>query len=474
MKKIIYITAVFVSWMSLLTSCSKDFTETKFFQEEQAKPLTSVEQLSSFVRGTYVKMRSSGYLGNRYRAYGEIRSDEMYNTFQVDRFSDATNYTLTSSNADPQLTWKAIYEVIANANIVINASENLSWGESSDQTTVSKEVKRLKGQAYAIRALAFFDLLRLYGQKYSGGTLGVVLPINYDSNVNQPRATIVETEVQIERDFQAALDNIGITNNVANKTEISSWAVKGLMSRYYLYKGDLNKVAELVKDIVDSGKYAVIPSVDLVNSFQKENTPNSIFEIKLGLNGALGVNAYEYLFNSGGYSQIAVLKDTEALYETDDARKKLIFTKTSGRGDFEGFFLNGKFPSLKGDTNLKILRYEEILLNGIEANITSDNAKALEYYNLIRENRGLAKATSVTLEDVKKERILELLGEGFRYWDLLRWGSVIPYYNSNGIEDTSKNRNVGDPLLAFPIPQKETDVPGSLVKANPGYDNYRN
>ena len=80
MKKIIYTALVAVTVNGLiLTSCSDDFTETRFFQSEQAAPLTSVEQLESFVRGTYAKMRNTYYLGSYYRAYAEVRSDQNYN-----------------------------------------------------------------------------------------------------------------------------------------------------------------------------------------------------------------------------------------------------------------------------------------------------------------------------------------------------------------------------------------------------------
>ena len=68
-----------------------------------------------------------------------------------------------------------------------------------------------------------------------------------------------------------------------------------------------------------------------------------------------------------------------------------------------------------------------------------------------------------------------------RYWDLLRWNSTIPYYNQNGVRVSSApssnpnstigDKSVGNNLLAFPIPRKETSSPGSLVVSNPGYDN---
>ena len=451
MKKIIYTALVAVTVNGLvLTSCSDDFTETRFFQSEQAEPLTSVEQLESFVRGTYA----------------EVRSDEMYNNLATDRLTTYTDYTIKSSSSETRSTWKALYGAIADANIVINTSENLTWGKSSNSTTIANKVKNLKGQAYAARALATFDLLRLYGQKYSGGNLGVVLPTVYNPNGMAARATIAETEAQIEADFQAALNNIGSTTNRSDKTFISPLAVKALMTRYYLYKGDYTRVANLVAEIHNTGPYKVVASGDLASSFNKENADNSIFELAVGLNGALGVNAYDYLLNTDGYGQIQVLPSAKALYSTGDVRLNLF--KDKDENDTE--FLLKKFPSVKGIGNIKVIRYEEVLLNGAEAAFQiGDTTTALVYYNLIRQNRGLAAATSLTLSDIKNERVRELIGEGFRYWDLLRWGDAIPYYDSSGVRKSS--RNVGDKLLAMPIPDTETNVSGTLVVSNPGYDN---
>lgn len=467
MKKIIYTALVAVTVNGLiLTSCSDDFTETRFFQAEQAAPLTSVEQLESFVRGTYAKMRNTYYLGSFYRAYAEVRSDEMYNNLATDRLTDYTNYTIKSSSSEARSTWKALYGTIADANIVINASENLTWGKSTKSTEIANRVKNLKGQAYAARALATFDLLRLYGQKYSGGNLGVVLPTVYNPNGMAARATIVETEAQIEADFQAALNNIGSTTNRSDKTFISPLAVKALMTRYYLYKGDYTRVVNLVAEIHNTGPYKVVKHGDLASSFNKENAENSIFELAVGLNGALGVNAYDYLLNTDGYGQIQVLPSAKALYTTGDVRLDLFKDEKGNDTDF----LLKKFPSVKGIGNIKVIRYEEVLLNGAEAAFQNgDTAKALVYYNLVRENRGLAAATSLTLSDIKNERVRELIGEGFRYWDLLRWGDAIPYYDSSG--DQKSSRNVGDKLLAMPIPDTETNVSGTLVVSNPGYDN---
>ena len=175
MKKIIY-TSLFLTGGLLLTSCRKDFTETQFFQSKQAEPLKTVEEASSFVNGTYAKMREMSYLGAYYLAYGEVRSDEIYNDTSVGRFRAESLYTMDANNGDARDTWTTIYGVIANINNVINAPDNLSSQKAGGGAANPIEVKAIKAQAYAIRGMAFFDLLRLYGQKYTGGTLGVPLP----------------------------------------------------------------------------------------------------------------------------------------------------------------------------------------------------------------------------------------------------------------------------------------------------------
>lgn len=476
MKKIVYSALVVLSIIGM-TSCSRDFTETQFFQEEQAAPITTAEQLESFVRGTYLKMRATNYLGNKYRATGQIHTDETYSTTFSGRNIDFATYSLLSTSADPEDIWYAIGQTIGNANIVINSSDNLTYRGTANAQALT-QVKYLKGQAYALRAQALFDLLKLYGQEYSGGSLGVVVPLVYNPNAQQARSTVAETRAQIESDFQAALDNLGTTGKVADKTYLNQYSVKALMSRYYLYKGDYAKVIQYAGDVINSGKYSVIPASELAISFTKENAANSVFELAVGLNGAAGTNSYANLVNSAGYKNIAVLPNVYNSYESGDVRKDLIVQGVVRSGQ-NAYFLNGKFSDVNGNSNIKVIRYEEVLLNAAEAEIQAGSSvNALNYYNKIRQARGLAAASSVTLDLIKKERTLELIGEGLRYWDLLRWNSTIPYYNKNGVRvssdpDNSKigDKSVGNKLLAFPIPRKETASPGSLVVSNPGYDN---
>ncbi|KAF5276738.1 hypothetical protein FQR65_LT16216 [Abscondita terminalis] len=203
------------------------------------------------------------------------------------------------------------YKVIAKANNLINFDISRLDNAAANRTKANFYV----GQAYALRALGFFDLLRLYGQKYTGGDTGWI-------------------------------------------------------------------------DIVGSQKYKIckLSLTVVVNSWSvtvNNATQNSIFELALAAAGMTGATSYGNMINSKGL----------------------------------------EIPLLK----LNMVKYEEIILDGAEAEFKLGNTdKALEYYNMILTNRGLVAATTVTIDDIQLERSKELLGEGFRMWDLLRWGKQVP------------------------------------------------
>ena len=464
-KRLFAIALLTVGVLSLNTSCSDDFVERKFYQNIEQAPLTNYQEIQAFLRGALVSMRSATYYGCDFLAYGEIRSDYMYSNKRSGYYTTVQDYSMLSSDAYARDTWNQIYTMIAKTNIVINTDVDAFSGTSNDLTNS----RFVQGQAYALRALGFFDLLRLYGQKYTGGNLGVVLPLEYDPKAKMPRATITETEAQIEADFNKAIQIMTAnsagsnSNTVTGKTDVSLNAVKGLMSRFYLYKGDYAKVRQLTNEIVASNAYRVVDTPNLVNSFKfifNASSSNSIFELAVGQVSALGTTSYSYKINPNGYSNIQMKSGLfSGLYTANDVRRGLVSTRTSSPA---GQYVTGKYTEVgTGKDNIRVLRYEEILLNGAEAELNGGDAtKALDYYNQVITNRGLEAATAVTLADVKLERVKEFLGEGLRQWDLLRWG------------DTSfKPASVSVQKLAFPIPRAETDIAGSLIQANPGYDN---
>ena len=441
-------------------SCSEDFVKTEFYQSVEQSPLTSSTEVLSAVRGIYSSMRSVNYLGRDYIAYAEIRSAEMSSNGRGGYFASVNGYTMTSDDNYARDTYTQIYTAVAKANIVINTDVNTITGGTAEQA----KVKFYQGQAKVLRAVLFFDLLKLYGQKYTGHVdqLGIALPLVYDARALQARSSVSATEAQIEADFTqglALMQANSTYNGTEGKVELTIDAALAYMSRYYLYKGDYASVRNYVSQLY--GKYSVIPKDSYVTSWTLSNSaPNSIFELALGVQGALGTNSLATIYK-GSYRNIVVRPTMYSTYATGDVRKDVII---QGASNTFRYMLN-KYPNLQGTDNLKLIRYEEVLLNGVEAELNGGSAAtALQYYNQILTNRGLTAATSVSMTELKAERAKELIGEGFRLWDLLRWGDTTTPL-------LGKTTNVN--LLAFPIPRVITDLDGSLIKANPSYDNYQ-
>ncbi|WP_312923004.1 RagB/SusD family nutrient uptake outer membrane protein [Empedobacter brevis] len=453
-KRLFTITILTATILSFNVSCSDDFVEREFYQSVEQAPLTNYQEIQSFVRGAYASMRASTYYGADFLAYGELRSDNMFSNTNNGYYLNVQNYTMLSTDAYASGTWNQIYTMIAKTNIVINSDVANFTGTDIDRARSYYS----QGQAYALRAQGFFDLLRLYGQKYTGGDLGIVLPLKYDPKAKMARATIAETEAQIIADFEKALSLM--TNNTAptglTKADLAIPAVKGLMSRFYLYKGDYAKVRTLTDDLAASGYATPVAASGLAESFnyQFNNVAsNSIFELAVGQVASLGTTSYAYRLQPNGYSNLQVKPGVVAsLYTSTDVRKALINSNN---------YITGKYVDLNGTDNIKILRKEEIILNGVEAELNGGSpSKALTYYNSLITQRGLPAASNVTMEDLKKERAREFIGEGFRQWDLLRWGdqSYVP---------SSANKL----HIAFPIPRAEININGTLILPNPGYEN---
>ncbi len=130
--------------------------------------------------------------------------------------------------------------------------------------------------------------------------------------------------------------------------------------------------------------------------------------------------------------------------------------------------------------NTKIIRYADVVLMAAEAAYMLDNkAKALQYINMIRKRARMcggpgntvpADLTSITLDDIKKERRVELALEGHRFYDLVRWGDA--YDRLNGkvrAADGVTIEFVKGKHEFFPIPQRDVDLSKGALTQYPGW-----
>ena len=122
---------------------------------------------------------------------------------------------------------------------------------------------------------------------------------------------------------------------------------------------------------------------------------------------------------------------------------------------------------LNYNNNWRIYRYSETLLNAAELIVLTggDTAEARNYLNLVRHRAGLETELDPTIDNIIEERHLEFVGEGKRYWDLIRTGKAATVltpdeygYRTNAWTPNKKH---------LPIPQSEIDRAGKTLIQNP-------
>ena len=448
MKALTYSIYIFLG-ITLLTACSKDFLEPEVTTSKDVETnVKTAEDLDGIVLGAYDRMNAATYLGRDYIVYAEVRSDNAFSNGNSGRFVGPGQFFLNATDAYPSDTWLQIYRVIANANIVINTEV-----EGND----SEEVQHLKGEAYAIRALAHIDLLRLYGEQYSAGTLGVPYVTVYnDGDLYPSRLTIQEVWDKIGQDLEEAEARMSSAYDNDSPTRITTLGVAALQSRYYLYTKDYAAVITAAERVVASGEYSLADVDNYTSIWSGSGGSTSVFELAFTSTDNLSNDAIYNIYQGASYGDIEVTTDLYNAYEDTDVRKAL-YTYNASTGKIR---MTGKYPNLTA--NIRVIRYAEVVLNYAEALAHTGANNALEVLNMIPAKRGAALYTVATVENVLTERRKELAMEGHRFFDLVRNEKDIVKVDSR---QTFSGERIpyGSTLLPFPIPQSE-------VNANPNIE----
>jgi len=456
MKKILRNNIFYLCALAFLFSCTTDDLEPTLAQDKDVETsITSIEDLEGLLGGLYNRMTDAQYYGRDYTVYGDVRSDNAFSNGNSGRFIRIGRFDLISTDGYARDTWEQIYRVIASANIIINADAASIDGDAA-------EISHIQGQAYAARALAHFDLMKLYGEEHTGGTLAVPYVSEYKpAELSQARNTLAELKTSIAADFASAESMISAS---ADDTQfISLQAVYGLESRFFLYTKNWSAAATAAAKVI--GNFSILTGADYINSWGIDAPGNSIFELAYTGTDKLGNTSLGEMYNGEAYGDIEALKDLYDTFEAGDVRIDAdMFAEVSGQ------FRNiGKYPSTQGDLNVTLLRYEEVILNYAEAlwRMDSSDPAALTHLNSIPSNRGATVYASVTEDNILLERRKELAFEGFRFYDLMRTGRAVPYVSTN---QTFPSTGVayGDSNLAFPIPQDEMNA-NALMVQNTGY-----
>ena len=469
-NKIFIITALF-----LVYSCGNDDLEPTLAMNKSSETgIQNAADLKSVLNGAYDRMSSSSYYGRNYIINNASRSDNFWPASTSGR-----NYAADMDhNPNGFGPWGTIYGVIAICNIVIQADASSLEGS---QTEISQTV----GEAYALRALAHFDLLRNYGQHFVTGqggssSLGVPYVKTYrdPANLTPARDTVESNVGNIVSDLQTAISMMN--SSAVNAEYMNIGAAYAILARAALYYGAVDSsyysaAGSAAKWVLDNwtAKGPVGPA-GYMASWYTDNAINSLFELAASGTDNPGINGIANTYRGPTYGDVRILEgsgadDVNDIYEASDIR----FTSSGMIGIAQGqLSLLGKWPSMTFDDNNKVIRIEEMHLIYAEASLRAgDSATALTYLNAVPAIRGASGYSEATVANIMLERRKEFFGEGLRFYDLARGGYDMPLVDGfkQSYDDlTGQPPSAGSYRFAFPISLSERNANPNIVQ-NSGY-----
>lgn len=442
----------------------------------------TAEEVETAVNAIYRPLRINTFAN--YVATLECQSDWMYGRGSWTPLSDYQGLN------DANITrvagfWNSFYLAIRDANLVIQNAPN---GANISQEDIDKYV----AEAKFLRAFTYFHLVRNWGS----------IPLRTEANMNEkdlPKSTESQVYDLIVADLLEAEARLPETPKDLGRP--SRWAAKALLADVYLQLGNFQEAANRSKQVIDSGKFSLVP-VSSVQDFQYKlfgpeilTTPEEIFYFKYSRlegqgNYILWISNHPNtnLFSFGGAYAVHGAKTNPNFVQWDDQdiRKGMWDNIDFGLGAntlVSSKYVDPNAISQSGAGNDQpVYRYADVLLIYAEAAARAEgqvSAQALEALNQVRRRAyGYDPVTASEVDYatpgsadqfvdlVVKERGYEFLYEGKRWHELKRIGKV------NELIGFGKNKTVAPMHLLWPIPLSEMNYNNLLDPSkdqNPGY-----
>ena len=489
MKKII----TFIATVALFVSCTElEVTPTSFKTEEnlfitQDDAVASVTaayaslsldpgEQSLFGRNLYFLTD----MGSDYAAAGVSATNP-----QVRAMSSLTH---DATNDRVQVAWRQIYAGINRANIAI---------DNIQKVTGSEVVKtRLINEAKFIRGLLYFQAVRIWG--------GVPIRLHEPTSINveslkTPRATVDAVYTQIIKDLTDA-ESLPSTYSTADVGRATSGAAKAILTKVYLTRKDYPNAILKAREVINGGYgYALFESFQDIFTKTKKNGKEHIFSVQFepnqAGNGSSGNNFQATSFTGFTATEPAdIISDVALFYDiyaAGDVRRDVSYKKqllnpatgtlyTFPKPIFSKYLdLNNLATPGNVAINFPLIRYADILLSLAEA-INEQGAPTPEAYELINQVRRRAFAKPINTPDptvdlaglnqvtfraaIQEERKKEFVQEGQRWFDLVRWGTLV-----TEVKKVTAKNSVSERNNLYPIPQSERNIDPVGLPQNDGY-----
>ena len=516
---------ILVVTVSLLVACNKDFLDVKPQQSVLIEDVFSQMSTSrAAVNGLYSLMQSYSYYGRDAMVIPEVLSDNVTRSVRTgNRYTGMNTMTHTATDANVSRMWNQMYQVATNANAIIANEDNIKKIATSLEQA---EAAQLVGEAYAIRALVYFDLAKFFGRPLrftaDGSHLCVPLvlkPVTKIEEVVFPaRNTAAEVYAQIDKDITEALKrlpvdggviNSGAVSNAMFRTRMNRWSVTALRARVAVFREDWPTAVAAATDVINSGRYSLYSFGSMLQDFRTQNSGESIFEVVNNSNDNPGTDSYAYLSSQQGYGELlgTITSMNSRSTGTTLSTFRSLYDAYSATDVRRGFVALGNRNALGGETNvplclkyvnittylenIKVMRIAEMYLSRGEAlarlaianNDGAQLTASLVDINLIRKSRdtssntrpyaasllatpptGTLRATAY-VDSIIVERRKELALEGQRLFDLNRTRTNFVKISSGG-NATSRLINYSTSTSSF-TQRTILPIPITQVQNNP-------
>jgi hypothetical protein len=494
MKNILYKTIMIFGFIGLfitINSCTDDFV--------QIRPEYSIDSENFFnSEDDYYSALVAAYdlLQPTYQnvIVGEIASDNTLcggeSPTDVIGWQQIDDMIHTPVNSNLHDIWSWMFAGVQRCNYFM---------EFKDKTNFEGR-EQMIGEVRFLRAYYYFELVKWFG----GVPMKIDQRFQLGDELTIPRSSKEAVYAQIEADLIAAAEVLPETPVQIGRA--TKGAALSLLGKAYLYQEKFADAATALDEVVNSGLYSLVQDYNSIFEHDGENGPESVFEVQYSdaegagfgclqcvegnvAVGFSGVRGYDGPLFTSGFSFNVPTEEAAGIYEGGDQRLAVTildidaWADTTGSSfttgnEHTGYFNRKYIPrkrsvdaqpdlNLTNPNNYRAIRYSDVLLMAAEAYNRGgiDDAKAQDYLNQIRRrafqdtNHDITASGSNLTEFIYRERRLELLGEGHRFFDLVRTGRAA------GTIDgfvTGKHE-------VFPIPIEEIGFSGGLWEQNPNY-----
>lgn len=492
MKKYIYIAIASIGIFSLTTiSCSDEFVnrEPKYSIDSENYFNSKTDYENALVaaydllQSSYVNVLLGEIASDNTLAGGESATD-------VPGFQQIDDMTHTQVNDNLKNIWDWMFAGVQRTNYIL---------EFKDKTDFEGK-NQIIGEARFLRAYYHFELVKWFGG----------IPMKGDKRfapgdeTSIPRSSAAEVYASIEADLIYAADNLSPTASQTGRA--TKGAALALLGKAYLYDNKFPEAAAVLRQVITSSKYSLVSDYASIFEMAGENGSESIFEVQYTdvkggsftclqcvdgnvAVGFSGIRGYEGPKYTSGFSFNVPTKETYNAFEVGDTRLDASLldiaawaaanNATYGKGNEDTGYFNQKYLPRKrssdaqGDLNLtnpnnyRSIRYADVLLMAAEALNRGgiNDTEALGYLNQVRDrafgdtNHRISSVGTALTDAIWKERRVEFVGEGFRFFDLVRTGKA-----AGAISGFTAGKNE-----LFPIPLQEIQFSNGNWSQNPGY-----